>query len=58
MDCIRRGLDLMAAGRIDMASPVTHTFGLDQVDNAFQALQSKPSGFIKAVVVIDPTRPR
>ncbi len=53
MDCMRRGLDLVAAGRIDMASLVTHTFGLHQVDNAFQALQSKPPGFIKAAIVID-----
>ena len=53
MDCMRRGLDLMAAGRIDMASLVTHRFGLDQVDDAFQALLTKPSGFIKAAIVSD-----
>jgi threonine dehydrogenase-like Zn-dependent dehydrogenase len=51
MDCMRRGLDLMATGRIDMPSRVTHRFGLDQVDVAFRALQTKPPGFIKAMVV-------
>ncbi len=51
MDCMRRGLSLLAAGKIEMASLVTHRFALDQVDGAFQALQSKSGGFIKAAVV-------
>ncbi|MGA2379676.1 MAG: alcohol dehydrogenase catalytic domain-containing protein [Spirochaetia bacterium] len=53
MDCMRRGLDLIAAGKLDMASLVTHRFGLDQVDDAFRALLAKPTGFIKATMVID-----
>jgi threonine dehydrogenase-like Zn-dependent dehydrogenase len=53
MDCMRRGLALLAAGRIEMASLVTHRFGLGQVDEAFQALSTKPSGFVKAVITID-----
>jgi threonine dehydrogenase-like Zn-dependent dehydrogenase len=53
MDCMRRGLALLAAGRIEMASLVTHRFGLDQVDEAFRALSTKPSGFVKAVITAD-----
>jgi threonine dehydrogenase-like Zn-dependent dehydrogenase len=53
MDCMRRGLDLIAAGKLDMASLITHRFGLDQVDDAFRALSAKPTGFIKATMVFD-----
>jgi len=54
-EATRRGLELAARGGhgIDVSSLVTHRFALDQVDNAFRALASKPDGFIKAVIVID-----
>jgi threonine dehydrogenase-like Zn-dependent dehydrogenase len=51
LECMRRGLALAAAGRIDLASLVTHTYPLDQVDAAFGALAAKPAGFIKSVVL-------
>ena len=51
MDCMRRGLALAAAGRIDLASLVTHTFPLDRLDEAFRSLAEKPAGFIKSVIV-------
>jgi len=53
MDCMRRGLALLAAGRLDTASLVTHRTALDRVDEAFRALYMKPAGFIKAVVILD-----
>jgi threonine dehydrogenase-like Zn-dependent dehydrogenase len=52
MDCMRRGLALLGAGKLDMASLVSHRFGLAEVDHAFQALVDKPEGFHKAVMVI------
>ena len=52
MDCMRRGLDLLAAGRLDMESLITHRYTLEQLDNAFQDLQDKPAGFMKAIVSI------
>jgi threonine dehydrogenase-like Zn-dependent dehydrogenase len=52
MDCMRRGLALLAAGKLQTAPLVTHRFGLDQVDDAFQALLTKPTGFVKAVIVV------
>jgi threonine dehydrogenase-like Zn-dependent dehydrogenase len=54
MDCMRRGLALAAAGRIDLARLPTHRFGLGEVDAAFTALLDKPAGFIKAIIVADP----
>ncbi len=52
MDCMRRGVALLAAGKLDTATLVTHRFGLDQVDDAFRALLTKPTGFVKAVITI------
>ena len=49
-DSIKRGLDLAAAGRIDLASLITHRYPLSEVDAAFTALVEKPDGFIKAVI--------
>ncbi len=53
MDCMRRGLDLVSTGKIDMAPLVTHRFSLYHVDDAFAALLAKPAGFRKAIVVPD-----
>lgn len=52
MDCMRRGLTLLAAGKLQTAPLVTHRFGLDQVDDAFRALWTKPAGFVKAVITL------
>lgn len=50
MESMRIGLDLLAAGKIDFASLTTHRFSVDEVDQAFDALRSKPEGYIKALV--------
>lgn len=49
-DSVRRGIDLVAAGRVDVGALVTHRFGLDEVDAAFAALVGKDPGFVKAVI--------
>jgi threonine dehydrogenase-like Zn-dependent dehydrogenase len=49
---IRRGLELMRLGRIAPQRLVTHRFDLPDVGRAFEALESKPEGFMKAVVVM------
>jgi threonine dehydrogenase-like Zn-dependent dehydrogenase len=51
MDCMRRGLALIAHGSLDLGALVSHRFPLDSVDKAFRALQDKPAGFVKAVIV-------
>jgi threonine dehydrogenase-like Zn-dependent dehydrogenase len=51
MDCMRRGLALVAGGKLDVGCLISHRFGLDDVDGAFGALERKPPGFVKAVVV-------
>lgn len=55
-EAMRRGLELVRRDRIHPARLVTHRFRLEDVDDAFEALASKPAGFIKAVVVNDGSR--
>ena len=45
-------LALQAAGLIDIGRLITNRYPLSRVDEAFAALQSKPDGFIKAVIDI------
>jgi threonine dehydrogenase-like Zn-dependent dehydrogenase len=51
-DSVRRGLDLMVSGRLDLPRLVTHRFAFDDVDSAFRALRDKPPGFVKAIIDI------
>jgi threonine dehydrogenase-like Zn-dependent dehydrogenase len=52
-DAIGRGLELTRLGRIHPGDLITHRFGLDEVGEAFEALATKPAGFVKAVVLMD-----
>jgi threonine dehydrogenase-like Zn-dependent dehydrogenase len=54
MDCMRRGLALTSAGKLNAAALISHRFRLEEVDQAFQSLVDKPAGFQKAVIVLDP----
>lgn len=49
-DATAAGLELQNAGRLDIASLVTHRFDRTTIDDAFQTLRDKPTGFIKSVV--------
>lgn len=51
VESLRIGLDLIAAGRFSLAPLVSHTFGLEHIDQAFQHMIEKPHGFVKAVIV-------
>jgi threonine dehydrogenase-like Zn-dependent dehydrogenase len=50
-EAIRRGLELVRLGKIHPGQLVTHRFGLERVGDAFEALASKPDGYIKGIVV-------
>ncbi len=52
MDCMRRGLNLLKAGKITMEPLITHRYSLDQVDQAFTDLETKPKGFIKGIIYV------
>lgn len=47
------GMDLLNKNMIKMKPLITHTFSLEQINEAFNAAMEKPNGFIKAVVVME-----
>jgi len=47
---MRKGMRLMASGRVSLDGLVTHAVPLARIDEAFQAAIEKPAGFVKAVV--------
>lgn len=50
-ECMRRGVALIASGQIEVTPLITHRFGLNAVDDAFLALETKPPGYKKALVI-------
>lgn len=51
MRSMRDALDLIASHRFSYASLVTHRFGLDEADTAFELMDARADGFVKAVLV-------
>jgi threonine dehydrogenase-like Zn-dependent dehydrogenase len=53
LDGSRRGMDMVNTKKINMNTLVTHKYKLNEIEDAFLAAKNKPTGFIKAVVVMD-----
>jgi threonine dehydrogenase-like Zn-dependent dehydrogenase len=51
MRAMRDALDLIALHRFSYAPLVTHRFGLDGVDSAYELMEARADGFVKAVLV-------
>ncbi len=51
MRAMRDALDLIAAHRFSYAPLITHRFGLDEVDRAYELMDSRAEGFVKAVLI-------
>ena len=51
MRAMREALDLIARHRFSYASLVTHRFGLGEVDQAFELMDARAAGFVKAVLI-------
>lgn len=45
------GLDLVAKRQFDYSRLITHRFGLDQVDEAYELMHAHPADFVKSVIV-------
>ena len=48
---MRVAADAVASGRLDVSALVTHRFGLERLGDAFEAMRTRPDGFLKGVVV-------
>jgi threonine dehydrogenase-like Zn-dependent dehydrogenase len=51
MRAMRDALDLIAAHRFSYAPLITHRFGLDEVDQAYELMDNRAEGFVKAVLI-------
>jgi threonine dehydrogenase-like Zn-dependent dehydrogenase len=49
---IRLAVDAVASGELDPFPLITHRFGLDELNRAFEAMRSRPEGFLKAVITL------
>jgi threonine dehydrogenase-like Zn-dependent dehydrogenase len=52
-DSTGAAMRLLDSGRLPVGDLLTHHFRLEQADQAFEALQDKPTGFVKAVITLD-----
>jgi L-iditol 2-dehydrogenase len=51
--CTQKAVDLLAQGRINMDSLVTHRFALEDTQKAFDLVSNYKDGVMKAMIVID-----
>jgi threonine dehydrogenase-like Zn-dependent dehydrogenase len=49
---MREAVEAVAKGRINPAPLYTHTFSLDQIDQAMEMMRDRPEGFLKALIRI------
>jgi 2-desacetyl-2-hydroxyethyl bacteriochlorophyllide A dehydrogenase len=47
----RIGMEMLNAKKINMEPLVTHTYNLNQIEEAFMVARDKPKGFVKSVIV-------
>jgi threonine dehydrogenase-like Zn-dependent dehydrogenase len=55
MRAMHEALDLIAARRFTYAPLITHRFALDEVDRAYELMDARADGFVKAI--LEPLRP-
>jgi threonine dehydrogenase-like Zn-dependent dehydrogenase len=48
---MEEGVRLLAAGGLDLAPLITHTFPLAEINRAFSTAEERPAGFLKSVVL-------
>lgn len=47
------GMDLLNSGKLNMQPLITHKYGLNDIEAAFNAALTKPERFVKSVIVMD-----
>jgi threonine dehydrogenase-like Zn-dependent dehydrogenase len=52
--CMKTGLALVVGGQLVIDPLITHAYGLESVDAAFEDFAVKPGGYIKGVVRVEP----
>ena len=49
---VEPGLAMASAGQIDLKTMVTHSFGLDDIEKAFEIVDAYADGVVKAMIVV------
>jgi threonine dehydrogenase-like Zn-dependent dehydrogenase len=49
---VREAVDAVASGRLDPTPLYTHSFRLEEINQAFEAMQARPDGFMKAIITL------
>lgn len=52
LEGIRLAVDVVASGRLDPSPLYTHTYKLDELNRAFEAMKTRPDGFLKALITL------
>jgi len=55
---MRRLMNVVASGRVDFGSLVTHRFGLDQIEEAYELFVNQRGGVLKVAITPRSARPR
>ncbi len=50
VDGMRIGIGLLESGQLDMEPLVTHRYGLNEINDAFESASAKQEGFVKGVI--------
>jgi len=50
LDGMQKAVDAMVQGDLDLDCLLTHGFSLDRLGDAFEAMRTRPDGFLKAFV--------
>ena len=51
LEGMRQAVQMVGNGTLDPSPLYTHTFPLDEVDEAFRSMSERPDGFLKALVI-------
>jgi threonine dehydrogenase-like Zn-dependent dehydrogenase len=52
LEGIRLAVEAVASGKLDPTPLYTHTFKLDELNQAFEAMRQRPDGFLKALITL------
>jgi threonine dehydrogenase-like Zn-dependent dehydrogenase len=52
LEGIRLAVEAVASGKLDPTPLYTHTFKLDEMNQAFEAMHERPDGFLKALITL------
>jgi L-iditol 2-dehydrogenase len=53
-ECVEEAIDLIASGRVDVRSLVTHHFRMEDTARAFELVSARSDGVVKAIIRISP----